>query len=241
MKLKIFLLTITLSNIQIYCSLDIESLLNDIPVSIKKQFDNLAKDPNQEKEILLKSSYMLNSFVLKMAGFDENLPTTTPLAEAINIYNVKAVNALLKFGANANLQGRDYIAQLTDYLNDECLVIAQLLKKAGASFDKQDNLGQTPLMKAAKNGNSKLVKLLLEMGADIHKTDLYFMNALKYAYDYLSHTKIKDQFTFNVSDEIARARETVDIIEKFHKLYVKTISNKSALPDDVSDMVQEYL
>jgi len=58
------------------------------------------------------------------------------------------------------------------------------LKKAlknGADIEAKDDMGETLLMVASREGNIEMVQLLLDNGADVNKKDLYGNRSLRYA------------------------------------------------------------
>ncbi|EAY14364.1 hypothetical protein TVAG_255560 [Trichomonas vaginalis G3] len=70
------------------------------------------------------------------------------------------------------------IHQAINYRNDEIL---EILLRHKADIEITDSNGRTPLILASKYGFYEEVKLLLEHGADVHKTDVYNYNALWYS------------------------------------------------------------
>ncbi len=59
--------------------------------------------------------------------------------------------------------------------------VAEPLVKAGANIEAKDNLLQTPLERAIREGSMAYVKLLMEAGADINAKDYYGKSMLKIA------------------------------------------------------------
>jgi ankyrin repeat protein len=92
------------------------------------------------------------------------------LVSAAERGNLPRVRALIAAKVDLNARG--------GYNGDTALIaaytrpdIVQLLLKAGADKDATNNLGYTPLIVAAENGSARVVKLLLDAGADIEATE----------------------------------------------------------------------
>ena len=88
--------------------------------------------------------------------------TTTPL---MMVQSAAAARALLDAGANPlarNGNGASPLIQAVNYAPD----LTEVLLKAGTPADQADSYGITPLLQAACAGNARVVKLLLERGAD---------------------------------------------------------------------------
>ena len=95
-----------------------------------------------------------------------------PLSGAIQNDHIEAVRVLLEAGANPNLYTENGTSLLTlSICKDKPYEILELLMKHGADVnyaDKED--GMPPLVYAAKMGNLKVVRALLESGA---KADIF--------------------------------------------------------------------
>lgn len=61
--------------------------------------------------------------------------------------------------------------------------IAELVRSRGANVNAADKYGETPLMHAAKRGNLKACRVLIQMKADINLRDNYGMTAIHHAID----------------------------------------------------------
>lgn len=79
-----------------------------------------------------------------------------------NNFNISEIEKLLHAGANFNIHGPSLLCDWNNKL------ITMMLIKAGAKINMKDISGQTPLIKAANNGNRHIVNLLIEKGADIN-------------------------------------------------------------------------
>jgi hypothetical protein len=98
----------------------------------------------------------------------------TPLAGAVARERFDVVTFLLDHGADPNIpnkQGLTPLAQACGYDQGNALVLAQVLLGANANVNAADAHGDTPLHKAAYNGNSDVVELLLAHGASINATN----------------------------------------------------------------------
>ena len=80
--------------------------------------------------------------------------------------NVEIVLALLKKGANPNIQNNAHNTALYITCRDNNLELAQLLLENGADPDIRNNTGSTALYVACQLNRLEIVKLLLEKGAD---------------------------------------------------------------------------
>lgn len=89
-----------------------------------------------------------------------------PLNHAFDARKLNTVTALLRLGADPNF--RDYIREC---VNDDLIKFARVLIESGASPDgrptwEEDGGFETNLLFAIRKGNLRLVKLLLDAGAD---------------------------------------------------------------------------
>ncbi|MDB4668762.1 ankyrin repeat domain-containing protein [bacterium] len=102
--------------------------------------------------------------------------------------NVEAVQLLLEHGADINILdnlGRSALEYATGALNwtepSKAEQVVKLIIQAGADVNVKSTLGYTPLIWAARAGNLKITKLLIEKGANVDDTDNDDNNALHYA------------------------------------------------------------
>ena len=102
--------------------------------------------------------------------------------------HVEAVQLLLDHGADINILdnlGRSAIEYATGALNwsetSKAEQVVKLIIQAGADVNVKSTLGHTPLIWAARAGNLKITKLLIEKGANVDDTDNDGNNALHYA------------------------------------------------------------
>jgi len=96
----------------------------------------------------------------------------TPLLLAMVRGRFKLAQILLEDGANANVESRDgktplhLLAEDHSYSKNNVLNLALLLLEHGAELNKRDKDDQTPLLMAMGRDWFKLVRILLERGAD---------------------------------------------------------------------------
>ena len=81
-----------------------------------------------------------------------------------------------------------------------------LLKQNGIPVDVADALGLTPLMMAAKDGNAKVVKMLLRRGANVAAIDKFGRSALHHSVSSLSEEVLKLLLDTGKSDLEAREK-----------------------------------
>ena len=94
------------------------------------------------------------------------------IVAAAEIGDAGMIKELLKYGANPDLATRDtgMTALMNGAARGNILVIA-VLATNDADMDVQDNLGETALIKAVKEGHREVIRHLIDAGADIHITD----------------------------------------------------------------------
>ncbi|CAB0044791.1 unnamed protein product [Trichogramma brassicae] len=95
----------------------------------------------------------------------------TPLYWAVSYWNKKAVELLLKRGANPNLADADGFAALHILCYSSWDLVENFLKMNAeigqtVNINIQSTVGNTPLHLAVSQGNEKVVELLLRQGAD---------------------------------------------------------------------------
>lgn len=96
---------------------------------------------------------------------DDSISTMTPLGTAADNMHPDVVTLLLSHSADPNL-GQPLIAALGGGCHP---AVVNLLVHAGADINcPEPNAGWTPIIYAALNGEVGVMKLLLEVGADIH-------------------------------------------------------------------------
>lgn len=105
------------------------------------------------------------------------LAGTVPLQLACQANALDALEELLRLGADPNLRfsrtsridGRRFVAH-TPLMYARSVEAIELLLAAGADLEARDEMGRTPLARAAHEGNSALVEHYLDRGADVDVT-----------------------------------------------------------------------
>lgn len=156
-------LVIFLLNIQLIAS-EKSDWLKDISESIRQTFPNLEHNPNERAHY----RYAPYRFI-------------TPLTLAIIYEDIKAVNALIGLGAKANLEGENYMYDVSKYRTASAFALGEILRKAGAPINElKDN--ETPLHNAVGCRDTELVEYLIAIGADPSMPNAHGYNALELAY-----------------------------------------------------------
>jgi len=90
------------------------------------------------------------------------------LIEAVCAGNSKLVLAALRRGANPNAsyRGRPVLMWA---IQEKQLSTVRALARAGASLERRDDLGFTPLDQAVGEGSAKIVRFLLNAGANVNR------------------------------------------------------------------------
>ena len=98
----------------------------------------------------------------------------TQLMEAAAAGDVEDVKSLIESGDDVNASGANSDSALRVAVKyafdnkDAALRIVELLLDAGAAIDVQDARGETPVMLASLHNYTKILKLLIERGADVN-------------------------------------------------------------------------
>lgn len=125
------------------------------------------KTPKGETALILaiENNALESAALLLEAGADPNTKTFgfTPLMIAARASNYRAIELLLKHEANCQAKNLYRQTALHFVKNSDC---CWLLLGADADPDMVDDFGWTPLMHAADQGDAKVIKLLLDAGAD---------------------------------------------------------------------------
>jgi ankyrin repeat protein len=93
---------------------------------------------------------------------------TTPLHQAVKQNDLKAVDALIKRGADVKTATRYGITPMTLAATNGNAAIMRRLIDAGADPNSATPGGETALMTAARTGNVETVTLLLDRGANVN-------------------------------------------------------------------------
>jgi ankyrin repeat protein len=96
---------------------------------------------------------------------------STPLHQAVRQNDLKAVDTLIKNGANVKTATRYGVTPMhIAAMNGNAAILRQLLG-AGADVNTATPGGETALMTAARTGSVEAVTLLLDRGANVHAKD----------------------------------------------------------------------
>ena len=93
---------------------------------------------------------------------------TTPLHYAVHRNDLKAVETLIRGGADVNVTNRYGVPPLSLAATNGSAPMLELLLKRGANPNSAQSEGETVLMTAARTGNAAAVKTLLAYGADVN-------------------------------------------------------------------------
>jgi ankyrin repeat protein len=104
------------------------------------------------------------------------LTYAAPLADAAQRQDKQAVQALLAKKADVNATQPDGATALHWAAYAEDVDTTAALLRAGAKVDVRNNYGVSPLALAAKNGNARIIDLLMKAGADPNDK-INFLNA----------------------------------------------------------------
>ncbi|WP_300758779.1 ankyrin repeat domain-containing protein [uncultured Brachyspira sp.] len=167
-------------------------------------------------------------------GADVNLTTEsgfTPLMASAGRHNIAIAELLIEKGADIEAKDDDGINALvyaSTYNNEE---MVKFLLKKGADANtvceienEHIDISPTPLMNAAYRGNTNIINMLLENGADINYTTDYGMTALMMAASFnqfeAAKVLLENNADTSVTDEygrtaldLAKLEEHNDIVE----------------------------
>ena len=117
--------------------------------------------------------------------------------------------SLILDGADVNYVDASDATSTLEYASC-CLEYSILLIKAGAEYDAVDRDEYTLAMKAAINNFSKLLKILILLGADINKRNCFGYDALHYAefYEHKECIKLLED-TINHNDIFSSKKEPI--------------------------------
>jgi ankyrin repeat protein len=160
-----------------------EMLLNaKADVNLTNNYGNAALSiaiANKQEEMvkfLLKAGASVDQLIT------DKIKTTTPLIYALELGLTGIVKVLLDAKVNVNQQATNLpplIIALRRQGQDKEIV--KLLLEAGANVNTQDEIGQTPLHYATREGRKDIVELLLNAGADVKRTNKFGHTALTIA------------------------------------------------------------
>lgn len=121
---------------------------------------------------------------------------TSPLDQASEMGNLTLLSLLLKAGANPDEPGpRGNMTAFHYACSRAKPSVVQRLLEHGVNVNIQDNRGMTPLHYAASN-DVKIVKMLIEQGADPAIRNKQRESVLDYAKDYTRYVHIPNMVEF---------------------------------------------
>jgi ankyrin repeat protein len=173
-----------------------------------------------EKAVLYSGPEMVRLLIDLGADIERSSFGRTPLMHAISGNKPDMVRLLIDLGANieASEFGNTPLIIAVDY-NIPAMV--RLLTELGANIEGLNNVGITPLMRAAiYQKNPDMVRLLIELGADINTTD----NIGRTIIDMLTYRD--DQPMIDVIRKAVRTRE---IKEKNAKIRAQKMAYYTSL------------
>ncbi|MBW5390752.1 ankyrin repeat domain-containing protein [Brachyspira hampsonii] len=172
-------------------------------------------------------------------GADINLPTEltgfTPLMASL--HNIAIAELLIEKGADIEAKDDDGINALVyaSTYNNEEMVKFLLEKGADANTvceieNEHTDISSTPLMNAAYRGNTNIINMLLENGADINYTTDFGMTALMMAASFnqfeAAKVLLENNADTSVTDEYGRTaldlakledyKDIVQLLEKYN-------------------------
>jgi ankyrin repeat protein len=142
-------------------------------VLLRHGADVNARDKNNETPLHWATVKEVAQILLEH-GADANALTTrkvTPLHAASGGRRVGVVQFLLEHGVDANARDVNnatplHLTSNPMYENNESLDVVRLLLQYGSDIHALNNDGQTPFARAGERGNPRIMRLLLENGAE---------------------------------------------------------------------------
>ncbi|UKZ77558.1 hypothetical protein TrVFT333_005281 [Trichoderma virens FT-333] len=146
----------------------------------------------------------------------------TPLLQAVKYKNIKAVELLLKHGADPNGKDNNGWTPLLEAIKNNSDTAIKLLLKHGADLNGKDFNCRMLLSEAAAKGHDGIVALLLEHGADPNGKNFYgrtpLLEAAAYGHDVVialllqhgANPNFKDSFCWlPLPDAAARGHDAI--------------------------------
>ena len=143
------------------------AMLNEDLLNAKKDFDDQRKESINElvQQAIKNSSYSCLKILLDNLHFNKDEPKKEFIVNAIKYCKLpflELIDSHFKINFNEQIFGNGVtilhiLVQLNDYEK-----VKYILKKDDINLNTKDNEGKTPLMIAAKNGNTKIAELLLQ-------------------------------------------------------------------------------
>ena len=146
-------------------------------VLLKHGADVKAQNKDNEMPLHNASRKEVTRFLLEHGG-DANaldIKNQTPLHHASNYGRVEAAQVLLEHGVDANARDANnatplHLVSSSKRFDGKYLDVVRLLLQYGSDIHARDDEGQTPFMKATKEENQGMMQLLLDNGAEDHRT-----------------------------------------------------------------------
>lgn len=156
-------------------------------------FRNRKKRSPLYEAVVLKRTEIVKFLLKNGARLNQPGPNKwTPLFRAISQGNTEMVREMSKYPLNLHYRTEQGWTALMFITNDKHIdvdeaqsEIGRLLINKGADIEVRTNSGLTPLMNAVSNGKINVVKMLINVGADINATNpiQYDKTPLDYAID----------------------------------------------------------
>ncbi|WP_297246066.1 ankyrin repeat domain-containing protein [uncultured Brachyspira sp.] len=206
-----------------------------LDVNYNLDIDEYSKSTPLIQAIKYKQTDIINYLLENNADINlkEELTGFTPLMASF--HDITITELLIEKGADIEARNVDGINALVYAvsLNDEEMVKFLLEKGADANTvceikNEHTDISPTPLMNAAYKGNTNIINMLLENGADINYTTDYGMTALMYAASFNqfeaakvllennADTSITDEDGYTALD-LAKSEDYKDIVELLKK------------------------
>ena len=206
-----------------------------LDVNYNLDIDEYSKSTPLIQAIKYKQTDIINYLLENNADVNlkEELTGFTPLMASLN--NIAIAELLIEKGADIearNVDGINALVYASTYNNEE-MVKFLLEKGADANTvceieNEHIDISPTPLMNAAYRGNTNIINMLLENGADINYTTDYGMTALMYAASFnqfeAAKVLLENNADTSVTDEygrtaldLAKSEDYKDIVELLEK------------------------
>ncbi len=109
----------------------------------------------------------------------KNNEVCTPLHDAVG--DTQMIKLLVAAGADIGVRNEDYETPLDFAIKKECRLSVECLIECGADVNAKNPFGRNALFGACETGNEKIIKLLLDAGADCAVIDSERWTVLHYA------------------------------------------------------------
>ena len=208
-----------------------------LDVNYNLDIDEYSKSTPLIQAIKYKQTDIINYLLENNADVNlkEELTGFTPLMASLN--NIAIVELLIEKGADIEAKDDDGINALVyaSTYNDEEMVKFLLEKGADANTvceieNEHTDIASTPLMNAAYRGNTNIINMLLENGANINYTTDFGMTALMMAASFnqfgAAKVLLENNADTSITDEYGRTaldlakledyKDIVELLEKYN-------------------------